>query len=180
MTFTKAEKITVYRYSLETREFLGAEEYQTEIGFGLPRGLTTDPVSLIPGKVAFRNADDTQWIYYTDDRGQIYYDKQNGDKYATTVINEKIDRRRFTRIAPPAIDDGQLLRFVDSSQSWEIGFDWYELPIWNAQQEMSYYTGEFFTPDENQTNIEPMPHEAGFTLNERGEWVEPEPEQPEE
>jgi hypothetical protein len=172
-TFTENKIITVYCWNLETGIFTESKKYQAEKGLGLPSGMTLDQPPAISGSVSVMDADLNQWVSMTDDRGRIFYDKFNGEKVQTTIVGEVVDRRSFTAIAPPKIDEDQLLAFDDSQQEWVIGFDWYELPIWNEKQEKSFFTGEFFIPDEYFTNIEPTPEQEGFILNELGGWVAP-------
>lgn len=173
MIFQESKLITVYGWDLHTKIFIGSKQYMTEKGLGLPNGLTTDAATNISGKVAIRDTELNQWVHVKDDRGRVFYDKQNGQAFETTILGEQVDRRAFTQIAPPKVEKGQLLRFIDSQQSWQIGYDWYELPVWDSSQKMSYFTGDFFIPDEHFTNVEPMPHEAGFILDEQGKWIEP-------
>lgn len=179
--YTESKKITVYSFDLETGIYTGSADFMTEKGLGLPSGLTELKPSEIRGKVAIMDFQSNEWKYVTDDRGRIFYDKFSGEAVKTTILGEVVDRRRYAKIDPPAIAENQLLRFDDSTQKWVVGFDWYELPIWDNQQNMTYYTGEFFIPDSSYTNVEPMPHEAGFILDDSGKWVEPpEPEAIEE
>lgn len=173
MIFKENKMVTVYKWDLATLIYLCSEQYQAEKGLGLPGGMTLDSVAQIKGKVAIRDLNLNQWVHVDDDRGRIFYDKFTGEAVSTTILGEVVDRRRYTKIPPPKIEENQLLRFIDTSQSWVIGFDWYELPIWDSQQNMSYYTGDFFVPNEQFTNIEPMPHENGFILDSAGKWTEP-------
>lgn len=177
MTFTENKIITVFCWDLATKIFTESKQYRAEKGLGLPSGMTIDEVAQVKGKVAIRDVERDQWVHVDDDRGRVFYDKQNGAAFETTILNEEIDRRRYTKISPPALKDGELIRFVDSLQIWEIGLDWYEMPVWDAQQKISYYTGDFFVPNEQQTNTEPMPHEVGFILDSSGAWIEPPEEQ---
>lgn len=177
MIFNEVKIIKVFGWDLSTKIFTDSRQFKTEKGLSLPAGLTTDEVVQVKGKVAIRDTGRDQWVHVDDDRGRVFYDKQNGQAFETTILNEEVDRRRYTKIEPPTLKDGQLVRFVDSSQNWEIGFDWYEMPIWDSQQNMTYYTGDFFVPNEHFTNVEPMPRESGFILDSEGNWIEP-PEQP--
>lgn len=179
MAFFKEDKIIqVSRYDLNTLLFLETiDEYQAEAGFGLPAGYTDQICPSVSGMIGKWDPENNQWNMKTDDRGRVFWDKSTGQKYRTTVLNEYVNPREFTQIEPPSINSDQLLKFETSTQTWIIGLDWYEKPVWNAQQEKSFYTGFFFIPDSNFTNIEPTEEQAGFILNDSGEWVEPEPEE---
>lgn len=139
--------------------------------------MTLDPVGVQEGKVAKRDLIEEVWVYVEDDRGRTFYNKHDGRVYHTTLLNEIVDRRQFTKITPPVVTSEQLVKFIDSTQEWVVGYDWYELPVWSSAQVKSYYTGDFFIPDEHYTNIEPVKGQENFILNFHGLWVEATPEE---
>lgn len=182
MTIYKEDKvIAVSKYDLNTFLFVETiEEYQAEAGFGLPAGYTEQVCPKVSGMVGKWNPETNEWNMKTDDRGRVFWDKSTGKKYRTVILNEEVNPREFTQVKPPAVADYELLVFDTANQSWVIGLDWYEKPVWNAAQEMSFYTGFFFIPNSDFTHIEPTEQQVGFTLNDSGEWVEPGPEESEE
>lgn len=178
MTIYKEDKsITVSTYDLNSLLFVETiEEYQVEVGFGLPSGYTEQICPNVEGMVGKWSPETEEWRMTTDDRGRVFYNKFNGARYETQFVGEIIDRTQFTAIPAPSIDIEQICYFDTSKQQWVVGLDWYEKEIWDSYQEKSYCTEQFFVPNAYSTNIEPTEEQAGYLLNEHGEWVEPEPE----
>ena len=171
--FREAQLVTAYCWDRNTGLYSHAEKYMTEAGFGLPTGMTLDEPEIEHGKVAIRNVNLDKWVYVEDDRGRECYMKFDGTKYITTELNEDLNPHYCTLNEPPKIESNQLVRFNDELQDWQIGFAWYEGPIWNVLQDKFIFLGDFFVPDRHQTHIEPPQDAENHILDDKGLWIKP-------
>lgn len=169
--FEKDEVITASQYELSSGVWIQDKEVQAIKGFSLESGLTPDICPKIKGKVGVYDRESESWAMHTDDRGRVFYNKFNGSKYITIQLGELVDRKEFTQIEPPKVNDGELLMFTVELQEWVVGLDWYEKPIWDAEQNKSFFTEEFLVADSNRTNIEPPA--PGLILDDAGQWIAP-------
>ncbi|CAH9011992.1 conserved hypothetical protein [Vibrio phage 236O40-1] len=169
--FEKDEVITASQYDLSSGVWVQDKEVQATKGFSLESGLTPDICPKIKGKVGVFDQNSESWSMHEDDRGRVFYNKFDGSEHLTSQLGELVDRKQFTQITPPKTKDDELLFFVSESQEWVVGLDWYEKPIWDAEQNKSFFTGDFFIPNSDHTNIEPPA--PGLTLNDAGQWVAP-------
>ncbi|MCY9805332.1 hypothetical protein OTK51_18065 [Vibrio scophthalmi] len=165
--------VTVYCWDLVSGIFTTSMEYAAEAGFGLPNGMTLEAPVMVTGKVAIRNVKDGEWFYVDDDRGRERYMKFDGSKYITTKLHEDLNPQYCTEIEPPNVEGDKLVRFNDELQDWQIGFAWYEKPIWNDLKERFIFLGDFFVPNRNQTHIEPPQNSTGYILDDKGLWIKP-------
>lgn len=173
MFFTENKTITVHCWDLQTLEHIGSQSYDAQEGLGLPSGMTEDAPDTPDGYVAIRDSELNKWKYVKDDRGRVFYDKSNGEEYKTETLGEIVDRHKFTAISPPQLNINEITRFETEKQSWIVGLDWYEKPVWDENQKMSYCSDVFFIPNGEKTNIEPTAEQANFILDDYGNWIKP-------
>ena len=170
--FTENENIDVSIFDPKTFIFIENKIFMALAGTGLPPGHTTTLYKKKKGSIG--RYINEKWEYINDDRNQLFYFKNNGKEYKTTQINEVPDPHIFTKIKPPEIEkQNQKVIFITENQNWLVGLDWYEKPVWNSAQEMSYCVTDFFIPNNQFTNI--APPKKYLILDELGHWIEPKP-----